>query len=691
MTLPMRLAALAIAGGAMVIVSLGPAARAQSLADVPLEWIGTFKFKEVRPHRAVGPISSSISEQVYEVSASLRLREAVRVPVLTVENGRERTTGEFVQLIDAGSEFTAAYSGEGKHRNRRSGDDVTYSGGRAMALQIPDGWIYRSLAADDPLTAEVPDGSYNLAVSALIGDLRARVDWWTEARRGTRHHVEQDLLVSTFTSGPALWRVDSPDWPLTHLYSSVVAQAVRAMREQFTPANFGGSVPFVMQDGRMEGEFVNRPQLPAPDYLQSASWRLEKKRDVGCVVSGVPRSWRPRRHEPVTLTASLPESLGLTGRFRFELTGISRHPGYATNAGGNDASLDLRFAEGQEGFGRPEESGDTLAIQSLEPAREQRVSIEPLDYGASADLAASVEIDGEWHDCIVSTGDDTVQIPLDADGNDIADVFDTLWETGRKDPKTDDDARPVGAGKGDGFTNFEEYRGFMVMGAWRAGTPGIKDLFVYDGLGRGIGHFSKTGINVHLAGEDDFDAATRIVNLHRAVHARGPQYALKMIEGTAPKIGTLGWVWPDVGTPAEVTVITIDELRHYNLPDDIEEATWPDTIAHEIGHAVDIHHHGEWEEGTCEPGTMTGLWRGVHAGDESCVMRYDASNYYKDKMGRCHRWTWPSLPGTTFCVSPDGTGINAGPDRVSPEGSPMPVSGNAMRGNCMSRIRLVRP
>lgn len=658
--------------------------------DAPWIWTGSFTLTETRPVNDPGPISSTIGEQVYQLHATLRLSEGHRVPVMTVQGGRERKTGEFVQLVDAGSAYTATYSGATKHRNRGGGTDTTYSGGRAIKLHIDHAWIYRSLSPDDPAKAELPDGAYVIGLVGEIGDLRAKASWWTEHNRGTREYLDKDIAISTMTSGPRLWREDSPDWPLTHIYSSVAAASVRSVREQFTPPGFRDHVPWVMKDGVMEGSFAGREILMGVPYPQTASWRLERKRDVRPTLNAIPRSWRPKRNEPLPVTAGLDPALNLTGRFRFKLSEVSRHPGFATNAGGADTGLDLAFAAGQEGFSAPTETSDGWVIESLEAAASATVNIEPRDYGAWGRLTAEVEIDGAWYECITPDGRDMLTLPIDDDENGIADGFESRLGIAGEAANTDRDAQPEGHTRGDGFSNFEEYRGFMVMGAWEHTYPGIKDLFIKDDVGlTGENIFGSTGINVHYIQSDEYEPASRIVNFFKSRYAARHQHGLHMVHGDETEPGVLGRVMPVVGPPRDVMFVTVDIFAHYRLPDTIEDATLDDTVAHELGHAVDIHHHGHWEVNTCAPNTMTALWGGAHAGDTSCVMRYDGANYYKGWDGQCHAYTWDLMPGSAFCSAKDGTGINAGPQTRLPDGRPMPVSGTAVVGDCLSQITLV--
>jgi len=73
------------------------------------------------------------------------------------------------------------------------------------------------------------------------------------------------------------------------------------------------------------------------------------------------------------------------------------------------------------------------------------------------------------------------------------------------------------------------------------------------------------------------------------------------------------------------------------------------------------------------------------SGDVQCIMAYsgiftwalhrDGANYAYYSAGQ-------TAPGTLFCTSPAGTGINAADHR------PAPLFGDAARGNCLGMMRV---
>ncbi|HUE89216.1 MAG TPA: hypothetical protein VMO26_24325 [Vicinamibacterales bacterium] len=182
-------------------------------------------------------------------------------------------------------------------------------------------------------------------------------------------------------------------------------------------------------------------------------------------------------------------------RFRFELDrdGTSHFPGYATNANIDEAFFtryNLERLRGQyandgpdvvfypSNFAETEWSRiEPTVVESGEPQTSVAVTLTAMDYGAVGRVRAFVQgeecggvrgwqpvpfrIGGETHE--------TLELPLDADGNLMADALEQYRGI---DSGADDDAEPRGNGVGgDGLTAFEEYRGFKIRGSACPGQP----------------------------------------------------------------------------------------------------------------------------------------------------------------------------------------------------------------------------
>jgi len=206
---------------------------------------------------------------------------------------------------------------------------------------------------------------------------------------------------------------------------------------------------------------------------------------------------------------------------------------------------------------------------------------------------------------------------------------------------------------------------------------------VLDGIGHGIGYFGRSGVVSFVVDEGELDA-DRVANFNRGYATAGRQKGLHLVDQVLDP-GTVGLVEPDIGTPNTVTRVMVDTAQLAAF----EWAALPSTIAHEMGHAVGLRHHGDWTRGACNGGEagIIALWGGAHAGDTACVMSYSGARYYRGWDRSCYEYTWSPMWGSTFCPSKAGTGINAGARRME-DGHPMPVSGDGTHGDCQHAIRL---
>jgi len=370
------------------------------------------------------------------------------------------------------------------------------------------------------------------------------------------------------------------------------------------------------------------------------------------------------------------------------------------------------------------------------------VRLGSLDGAATGVLIAEAELEGGRSIRGVIKGNDRstrLLIPDRDEGEDIARGWKAKFARNMGDDADEDDD-PKGDGqKGDGLTVWEEYRGFVQGQTWRDNCdPRKKDLFIEntigDGAQAGIDLFGKvTGIVIHdkLVPNDE-RRSDRVINFNaRSDRHVTDQHCLVIrlrpkpdkdgmsssnIEGNFLDELILG---VDMGPPKNVEWVNIS-------PKMLDQST----VAHELSHAVGVHHHGEgdvtpvewtvqdingrrqvFEAGkpinvVNEPSTRVlleeifigyplerkrkvylGAPQGLHSGYEKCWMRYDLANAYvfRNQPEDTRIWPRPETETTELCRSEHGVSFN----KEGPTGNkPHSRYGSAAkgRGNCMSQI-----
>jgi hypothetical protein len=358
------------------------------------------------------------------------------------------------------------------------------------------------------------------------------------------------------------------------------------------------------------------------------------------------------------------------------------------------------------------------------------------DFGAYGFLEAFIDEGKElpppaesdpvaWDPLDVSEKKVKVKIPWDKNGNDIADS--APQDDNGAPPDTDNDSTPRGDGTpGDGLTNFEEYRGFIAEsgnGRYHLRTKITeKDIFIRNLSGEGVGHFTQTGLTIHLIPGPEFyngdsldndtgpDPDTQVINFNQTPDALkkgkwpkygGMQHGIRLvkekIKSTEKGFFTAGRAFGGPGTPGKINrvALNLDDLRTKYPPKPplpiVDRLT-----AHELGHAVNIWHHGE--EKRCTTHSTAKQYAenqgGTCSGDVQCVMRY-----WGTYSLWCHQHGNPpshcshpiglanDTPGTTFCSTGAGTGLNVSGGHNN-EASRNETIGPPIRGNCRSMIHV---
>lgn len=165
------------------------------------------------------------------------------------------------------------------------------------------------------------------------------------------------------------------------------------------------------------------------------------------------------------------------------------------------------------------------------------------DYGAYGKLKVSVKVKGIWYEAEADgTPDKFITIPLDLNENKIADHWEKQNNVYGKPGNWDEDPNPSGQMRpGDGMTNYEEYRGFMVSDGsdgteYKRMNPLQKEIFVIDmdDLFTPVSWKAATGIEGYWMtpdlvfgskGGNELNMSYRWVNFCRG-NAAGSKYAV---------------------------------------------------------------------------------------------------------------------------------------------------------------------
>jgi len=320
---------------------------------------------------------------------------------------------------------------------------------------------------------------------------------------------------------------------------------------------------------------------------------------------------KPKAENPTEeQLAALPE----VRRFRFELSNTSREPGVCLNwpvptgttIPSEDPEFDLRFV------------ASLPDVMVLSP-RKQKAGVNPLpsdnpklpsawvqldcyDFGAHADMRVIAELaDGRELVGYLKVGAEKryqILIPDRTDGSYLARKWrEEMKITGRDG--ADEDDQPTGDGqKGDGFSNYEEYRGFRVGGAHVAPDPQVKDLFVRNRNGGPVGEAcrarevytaegSPKGLKIWDGLAESEWHTNRVMNLNRgALSPRSTSeyqhgVLIEPSQANGPAVISYADVIAEPLRPKNVARLAVHRLDNKVV-----------TIAHELAHAIGIEEHG---------------------------------------------------------------------------------------------------
>jgi len=611
--------------------------------------------------------------------------------------------GQLVKLEDNGSTWAGTTSGR---IYDPEGEKIYTGSGEGAGPVIAAGYIYYSLSEDDPLKDVLPSGAY--AFGSGSGQTQTFPETITSIRYGpppSTFTMRSKALLGYYVS-----RVYTFFMPFGHIGGGPTldgptnAESIKTTIERsasFVPRSLPvqwDTETRVLEEGRMRGSYSHL--WLNGTLLNEAEWDIAKVLDIHGVIDKPGKNWRPKGGEEknsIEISAGIEEYDNLRGKWRFTLFEVSREKGVAMNKG-EETDLDLAFSEGQEDFAPPERTEDGWIIESNRTAGSMAVTVESLDYGAWGKLKAEVNVEGNWYPCRTRDGKDYVTIPYDEDEDHIADMWEEHFGVLDQAEQADEDPEPESKQEGDGFSNYEEYRGFFVDGIWREWyfSPKRKDIFIYDEIGMGVGYFTETGLMIHLIDREEYDE-DRVVNFNRGFGTIASQDGQKGLYLCEEELfgASEGMVVPCVGTPNVVEKVIVDAIGEFMKGVYAEKGTeggflrnYAATIAHELGHAVNMVHHGDesWE---ADRGYETARRGGLWSGDILCVMRYAPPGNYLGPDGSIYPYPKEDARSLTgYCSSSTGTGINAPGERTGPDGRPYPVAGDAEKGNCKYRLTL---
>ncbi len=637
---------------------------------------------------------------------NVRLEEGRRIDC---KDARGRLVGQFVELRDAGaSDWSGSEHGYFKHEATGSITEYRYSGsGSGPGPVVSIGWMYVRMDDDDPLEEVLPNGAYALACGPTPPPAFDTQCLTTISDRGgVRSHTTpfRRLAMLQYGIGQLPLAMNPGRWP----------DAVLATEKKPWVSGRGmegqDRLMRAVTNGHMQGSFQSAVAMGTSlgrerTLYREAAWDLHRVRIVRACIDEPPDYWRPQGgpdSNTVSVAAWIDPGERMKGKFRFTLSDVSREKGWCINAG-NGADPDLAFVQNQPGFEAPRAEGDTWVIATTETSERAVVTIQAADYGAWGRLKAEANVDGTWRTCRTATdGATSVMLPLDRNGNRVADDWENDWDVSGQAATDDKDLEPADVGDpnepGDGFTLYEEYRGVVVQGRWTELCPTDRDVFIRDEIGCGLGCFADLKLQAHELDAGEYDA-DRIVNFNRGHGTAGPQKGIRLRTGSLA--GNEGEVRPCVGSPNVVTEVVI---HTGSVPRKEDRAVISDStaglIGHELAHAVNVMHHGnDWVENarrsplvpatdpiTTDP-AMIASAGGKWSGNVACPMVYDAPRFFVGSGRLLYPFPTGAIPETrsVFCKDRAGTGVNAGPAGMV-DGVPRPVCGDASWGPCRQSV-----
>jgi hypothetical protein len=431
--------------------------------------------------------------------------------------------------------------------------------------------------------------------------------------------------------------------------------------------------------------------------------------------------------------------------FELHLSGTSNEPGITINFPNvpGDPKPDLRFmvqpnAEIGEKF-------QSLKINCPGGCQSAMAKIGSYDGGGWTTLTVeailkddNTRIQGKL---LIPTGETDIRIPKRKQDSKIGEAWIKKYKSPFPEEMNDIETSDGNSNNGDGFTAYEEYRGIIAEGKFKRLDPEKKELGIL-ATKRDFALFSE-GINLLKNASDleivRFDISRREVapdvqiNFNNKSAHIFDQFAIFLLDGGlgGDAVGEMYSKSDDPDIPANTIMVVIDWNFIQRVHQNRIAETRPDllkftvkeylaqTVAHELGHAINIWHHGDdirfdaynasqkkyvpFEVNTLSDAIrifdrngalittrpksllhVGGKFGTVESGSLSCMINYYPYYYWGYTVGADGARIYNEVPllplGTILCRSNKGTGINAA----------QLYFGNAAggKGDCLGQIKL---
>lgn len=379
----------------------------------------------------------------------------------------------------------------------------------------------------------------------------------------------------------------------------------------------------------------------------------------------------------------------------------------------------------------PDQARTREAVESL------TLLVTAHDFGAWGTLHLEAKDEAKREAKVKVRGEEKpdLRMPKDENRNRIADAWELAWAGGLQGVAAEDeDAMPEGDGHtGDVLSRYEEYRGFRISGGAEQTADGgrprermtgrhvrtdprVKDVFICDTVGLGIGAFRASGLQVHLVSAQECGRSQGgaynpyAINPNRGSFTKGEQHVLRLESGN-PGTGYAGEAIMKGGNPS----VPRDCQRIVVGAPPAAGTPWlrPDqetlvTLTHELAHACNVKHHGSKaavdvvrSESLSDHSTQVGDGllvseggNSTASGDVHCYMAYTPN--FVQELAHPKFWVWdragnrytatqwnpnsPRFAKYRFCDA-------RGPIELGPAGPAAPGLGDCARQFCVNHLR----